>query len=225
MQMFGGFRLVCTAIFCSTDRRHAYHAYHANVRRMGSCIPVMRRLRSSSSILQCKFCFVPDLLEKEIAGSKSSFLLSSEAGTIYTHHQKTVIVDADAGHYKRKIIAFVGLRSAGIPPQQPVAANLTIATASGSSSSSGNGANCSSSSVFASIFASSTPSGVSQPSHSPSSFSDMLCAVAGPEHHQTDLSNNNPPSMELDSRRFPSTTISRRFPSKKVWCRHYGCGS
>ncbi|CAL5437253.1 unnamed protein product [Camellia sinensis] len=39
---------------------------------MGSCIPVMRRLRSSSSILQCKFCFVPDLLEKEIAGSKSS---------------------------------------------------------------------------------------------------------------------------------------------------------
>ena len=31
-----------------------------------------------------------------------------EAGTIYTHHQKTVIVDADAGHFRRKIIAFVG---------------------------------------------------------------------------------------------------------------------
>ena len=31
-----------------------------------------------------------------------------EVGTIYTHHQKTVIVDADAGHYKRKIMAFVG---------------------------------------------------------------------------------------------------------------------
>ncbi|KAK6947701.1 C2 domain [Dillenia turbinata] len=31
-----------------------------------------------------------------------------EVGTIYTHHQKTVIVDADAGQYKRKIIAFVG---------------------------------------------------------------------------------------------------------------------
>lgn len=31
-----------------------------------------------------------------------------EAGTIYTHHQKTVIVDADAGNHKRKIVAFVG---------------------------------------------------------------------------------------------------------------------
>lgn len=31
-----------------------------------------------------------------------------EVGTIYTHHQKTVLVDADAGHSKRKIIAFVG---------------------------------------------------------------------------------------------------------------------
>lgn len=28
--------------------------------------------------------------------------------TIYTHHQKTVIVDADAGNYRRKIVAFVG---------------------------------------------------------------------------------------------------------------------
>lgn len=33
---------------------------------------------------------------------------SQEVGTIYTHHQKTVIVDADAGNNKRKIIAFVG---------------------------------------------------------------------------------------------------------------------
>jgi hypothetical protein len=31
-----------------------------------------------------------------------------EAGKIYSHHQKTVIVDADAGHHKRKIMAFVG---------------------------------------------------------------------------------------------------------------------
>jgi hypothetical protein len=31
-----------------------------------------------------------------------------ETGTIFTHHQKTVIVDADAGHGKRKIVAFVG---------------------------------------------------------------------------------------------------------------------
>ena len=31
-----------------------------------------------------------------------------EVGTIYTHHQKTVIVDADAGQSSRKIIAFIG---------------------------------------------------------------------------------------------------------------------
>jgi phospholipase D1/2 len=31
-----------------------------------------------------------------------------ETGTIFTHHQKTVIVDADAGNYRRKIVAFVG---------------------------------------------------------------------------------------------------------------------
>lgn len=36
------------------------------------------------------------------------FMNSQEVGTIYTHHQKTVIVDADAGNNKRKIIAFVG---------------------------------------------------------------------------------------------------------------------
>lgn len=37
------------------------------------------------------------------------FLLCyQEVGTIYTHHQKTVIVDADAGYNRRKIIAFVG---------------------------------------------------------------------------------------------------------------------
>ena len=29
-------------------------------------------------------------------------------GTIYTHHQKTVIVDTDAGGSKRKILAFLG---------------------------------------------------------------------------------------------------------------------
>lgn len=31
-----------------------------------------------------------------------------ETGTIFTHHQKTVILDADAGNQKRKIVAFVG---------------------------------------------------------------------------------------------------------------------
>ena len=31
-----------------------------------------------------------------------------EVGVIYSHHQKTVIVDADAGDNRRKIVAFVG---------------------------------------------------------------------------------------------------------------------
>uniref|UniRef100_A0A7N0U1K2 Phospholipase D n=1 Tax=Kalanchoe fedtschenkoi TaxID=63787 RepID=A0A7N0U1K2_KALFE len=42
------------------------------------------------------------------AGKKHSFAMQQEVGVIYTHHQKTVIVDADAGHNKRKITAFVG---------------------------------------------------------------------------------------------------------------------
>ena len=33
---------------------------------------------------------------------------NQETGTIFTHHQKTVIVDVDAGSGKRKIVAFVG---------------------------------------------------------------------------------------------------------------------
>lgn len=35
-------------------------------------------------------------------------LFTQEAGTTYAHHQKTVIVDADAGNNKRKLIAFIG---------------------------------------------------------------------------------------------------------------------
>ncbi|XP_050375681.1 phospholipase D beta 1 [Argentina anserina] len=42
------------------------------------------------------------------SAGKGSWVKKQEVGTIYTHHQKTVIVDADAGHFKRKIIAFVG---------------------------------------------------------------------------------------------------------------------
>lgn len=41
-------------------------------------------------------------------GKGHSWAKKQEVGTIYTHHQKTVIVDADAGHYKRRITAFVG---------------------------------------------------------------------------------------------------------------------
>ncbi|RWR86635.1 phospholipase D beta 2-like protein isoform X1 [Cinnamomum micranthum f. kanehirae] len=48
------------------------------------------------------------LLCPRSAGKRHSWLKQQEVGAIYTHHQKTVIVDADAGHNKRKIIAFVG---------------------------------------------------------------------------------------------------------------------
>ncbi|KAJ0250267.1 C2 domain-containing protein [Hirschfeldia incana] len=37
-----------------------------------------------------------------------SFLKKTEVQTIYTHHQKTVIVDAEAAQGRRKIVAFVG---------------------------------------------------------------------------------------------------------------------
>ncbi|KAH7514034.1 hypothetical protein FEM48_Zijuj11G0045800 [Ziziphus jujuba var. spinosa] len=41
-------------------------------------------------------------------GKGHSWARKQEVEVIYTHHQKTVIVDADAGPHKRKIIAFVG---------------------------------------------------------------------------------------------------------------------
>ncbi|XP_059650190.1 phospholipase D beta 1-like [Cornus florida] len=48
------------------------------------------------------------LLCPRVAGKKHSWYKQRETGTIYTHHQKTVIVDADAGNNRRKIVAFVG---------------------------------------------------------------------------------------------------------------------
>ncbi|KAH1073644.1 hypothetical protein J1N35_025972 [Gossypium stocksii] len=48
------------------------------------------------------------LLCPRIAGKRHSWAKQKEVGTIYTHHQKTVILDADAGENRRKIIAFVG---------------------------------------------------------------------------------------------------------------------
>ncbi|XP_057525514.1 phospholipase D beta 1-like isoform X1 [Amaranthus tricolor] len=43
------------------------------------------------------------------SGSKGhSLIKQQEAGAIYSHHQKSVIVDADASQNRRKIIAFVG---------------------------------------------------------------------------------------------------------------------
>lgn len=48
------------------------------------------------------------LCPRSSSGKGHSWVKKQEAGTIYTHHQKTVILDADAGQYRRKIIAFVG---------------------------------------------------------------------------------------------------------------------
>ncbi|KAE8710821.1 Phospholipase D gamma 3 [Hibiscus syriacus] len=42
------------------------------------------------------------------SAQRGSWIKNQETGTIYTHHQKTVIVDADSGNNKRKIMAFVG---------------------------------------------------------------------------------------------------------------------
>lgn len=55
-----------------------------------------------------KHSSVQVLLCPRSAGKGHSWVKKQEVGTIYTHHQKTVIVDADAGHNHRKIKAFVG---------------------------------------------------------------------------------------------------------------------
>ncbi|CAJ1949948.1 unnamed protein product [Sphenostylis stenocarpa] len=55
-----------------------------------------------------KHSSVQVLLCPRIAAKRHSWAKQKEVGTIYTHHQKTVIVDADAGNGKRKIVAFVG---------------------------------------------------------------------------------------------------------------------
>ncbi|KAL0428957.1 UNVERIFIED_CONTAM: Phospholipase D beta 1 [Sesamum radiatum] len=48
------------------------------------------------------------LLCPRVAGKRHSWVKQREVEVIYTHHQKTVIVDADAGNNRRKIIAFLG---------------------------------------------------------------------------------------------------------------------
>ncbi|KAI4995574.1 hypothetical protein ZWY2020_035477 [Hordeum vulgare] len=55
-----------------------------------------------------KHSSVQILLCPRSAGKRHSWVKQQETGTIFTHHQKTVIVDADAGNGKRKIVAFVG---------------------------------------------------------------------------------------------------------------------
>ncbi|KAK0581479.1 hypothetical protein LWI29_014224 [Acer saccharum] len=55
-----------------------------------------------------KHSSVQVLLCPRTAGKRHSWIKQKEVETIYTHHQKSVIVDADAGNKYRKIIAFVG---------------------------------------------------------------------------------------------------------------------
>ncbi|XP_076913644.1 phospholipase D gamma 1-like [Bidens hawaiensis] len=55
-----------------------------------------------------KHSSVKVLLCPRSAGKGHSWAKKQEAEKIYTHHQKTVIVDADAGNYRRRIMAFVG---------------------------------------------------------------------------------------------------------------------
>ncbi|KAJ1296522.1 hypothetical protein BS78_01G307700 [Paspalum vaginatum] len=55
-----------------------------------------------------KHSSVQVLLCPRSAGKRHSWVKQQETGSIFTHHQKTVIVDADAGNHRRKIIAFVG---------------------------------------------------------------------------------------------------------------------
>lgn len=55
-----------------------------------------------------KHSSVQVLLCPRSAGKGHSWAKKQEVGTIYTHHQKSVIVDADAGNYGRKIIVFIG---------------------------------------------------------------------------------------------------------------------
>ncbi|KAI3985530.1 hypothetical protein MKX01_033844 [Papaver californicum] len=67
---------------------------------MGTHDEETRRFFSHSS--------VQVLLCPRSAGRRDSWAKQRETETIYTHHQKTVIVDADAGNSMRKIIAFLG---------------------------------------------------------------------------------------------------------------------
>ncbi|KAH6830791.1 phospholipase D beta 1 [Perilla frutescens var. hirtella] len=55
-----------------------------------------------------KHSSVQVLLCPRVAGKRHSWMKQREVGVIYTHHQKTVVVDADAGNNRRRIIAFLG---------------------------------------------------------------------------------------------------------------------
>ncbi|KAL5714787.1 phospholipase D [Ranunculus cassubicifolius] len=48
------------------------------------------------------------LLTPRSSGKQHHAIKKQETGTIYTHHQKTIMVDVDAGNGNRKIISFLG---------------------------------------------------------------------------------------------------------------------
>ncbi|CAI9784518.1 unnamed protein product [Fraxinus pennsylvanica] len=60
--------------------------------------------------------------------SRSILGYKTETSTIYTHYQKSVIVNADAGNYRRKIIAFVGgldlCKGRYVAPKHPIFSTL-----------------------------------------------------------------------------------------------------
>ncbi|KAL2547373.1 Phospholipase D beta 1 [Forsythia ovata] len=62
------------------------------------------------------------------SAGKGSWAKKQETGTIYTHHQKSVIVDADAGNFRRKINAFIGgldlCKGRYDTPQHPIFSTL-----------------------------------------------------------------------------------------------------
>ncbi|KAL6495445.1 Phospholipase D beta 1 [Orobanche gracilis] len=55
-----------------------------------------------------KHSSVQVLLCPRVAGKRHSWMKQREVGVIYTHHQKTIIVDADAGNNRRRIVGFLG---------------------------------------------------------------------------------------------------------------------
>ncbi|KAF6147835.1 hypothetical protein GIB67_014415 [Kingdonia uniflora] len=55
-----------------------------------------------------KYSSVQVLLCDRVAGKRHGWMKQQETGKIYAHHQKMVIVDADASSNKRKFISFVG---------------------------------------------------------------------------------------------------------------------
>ncbi|OEL28840.1 Phospholipase D beta 1 [Dichanthelium oligosanthes] len=84
-----GFKMVCTIYQVENVLLWSSLRYKRNI-----ILPLQIFNAISVLIIRCLFKFIQVAKQMQ--------------GTIFTHHQKTVIVDADAGNYRRKIIAFVG---------------------------------------------------------------------------------------------------------------------